>query len=126
MTGMDTVIDLRRAGRRPGAVFVRLVDLAPRDPYALSSTGNVAIDIARADSLATIDFRPLVGLTVVVSDHADDRARHRKVAALIAAVEPALLVMSVTDGDTYCVHRRWAATADAPARTETLLLGAAP
>jgi len=116
MTGMDVVIALRRSGVKPSAVFIDLVKEAPRDPYALGPTGIVNINIARTDSLAEIDFRPLVGLRVHVIDHVDDRARHRKVAAMVAAVNPVHLTMPVWEGDTLAVHQRWAGE---PARTET-------
>ena len=119
MTGMDMVVELRCAGAKPSGVFVDLVDEARSDPYALSDTGIVNVNIGRTDRLADIDFRPLVGLRVHVYDFIGDRARHRRAAALIAAVEPELLVMTVVDGDNLVVHRRFAGD---PARTETLHL----
>ena len=120
MTGMDTVIKLRCAGLKPRAVFVGLVQVAPRNDYPLSSTGIVSVDIARADRLSDIDLRPLIGLVVHVQDFDDDRARHRALAAMVAKVEPALLVMPcvATDG-AVILHKRYAGT---PARTETVTL----
>jgi len=114
---MDVVIELRRSGVKPAAVFVDLVREAPRDPYALGPTGIVNVNIGRSDSLSEIDFRPLVGLRVHVIDNVGDLARHRKVAAMVASVDPAYLVMPVLDGASLVLHQRWAGN---PARTETV------
>lgn len=120
MTGMETVIKLRRAGMKPKAVFVYLVPFAPRDDYALEPTGIVTVNIARTDRLSDIDLRPLVGLVVHVHDSDDDRARHRALAAMVAEEEPALLVMPCLAPDgAVTLHKRYAGT---PARTETVAL----
>ena len=116
MTGMDEIVSLRRAGLRPSAVFVDLVAEAPSDEFVLSACGVVEVAIGRADRLSEIDFRPLVGLRVHISDFTGDRQRHRRAAAMVAAVEPSHLVMPVWEGDTLAVHQRWAGS---PARTET-------
>jgi len=119
MTGMDVVIELRLARMKPTAVFVDLVASAGGDDFAMSSSGTVYVNIGADESLADLDFRPLVGLTVHVNDCAGDHGRHRRVAALVAAVEPALLVMPVVCDGGYVVHRRFAGS---PPRTETLHL----
>ena len=117
MTGMDVVVELRRSGLKPRAVFVDLVANAPRDPHALSASGIVNVNIARTDSLADIDFRPLVGLLVFVCDFDGTGTRHRTAATMLAAIEPRHLVMPIWHGETLVVHQRWAGT---PARTETI------
>jgi len=118
--GMKTLIGLRREGHQPGAVFVYLVpQLGPLDVerYALSLQGNVDVSIPASEPLSGIDFRPLVGLQVHVTDVTGDRARHRKVAAMVAEVNPRLLVMPVADGDGFTVHIRRAGD---PPTTETI------
>lgn len=119
MTGMECVIDLRLAKLKPAAVFVYLVHHVASNPCPMGPSGIVSVDIPTADSLASLDFRPLVGLTVHVVDTTGRRDRHRKVAAMVAEVNPALLVMPVPSGDQVLVHRRFAGT---PARTETIRL----
>lgn len=119
MIGLQTVAGLRREGVKPTAVFVYLVDrLGPLDAerFALSSFGHVEVTIPRADSLAELDFRPLFGLTVHLANFCDDVKRHRHAARLIAAVNPAHLVMPVWEGECLAVHHRWAGD---PARSET-------
>jgi len=120
MTGLQTIRAMRSDGLKPGAVFVYLVpQLGPLDAeqYALSQQGNVDVSIAADESLAGIDFRPLVGLYVHVVDVANDPVRHRKAAALVAEVNPRVLVMPVADGDGFTVHVR---RAGEPATTETI------
>lgn len=119
MTGMEAVIGLRRARLRPSAVFVNLVHRARRDDAPLSPQGIVTVDIGADESLTSLDLRPLVGLHVHVTDFTADRLRHRKVAAMVAAVDPYLLVMPVRQGDDVVVHRRFAGS---PPRTETIRL----
>ena len=119
MTGMKTVTALRRAGVKPKAVFVDLVErlgMHETEAYALAPSGIVAVNIVRGNSLTDIDFRPLVGLRVFLNDYAGDAKRFRKVANLIAAVNPAHLIMAVQEGETLAVHQRWAGD---PVRTET-------
>ncbi len=119
MTGLRTISEMRRAGVKPKSVFVELVDrLGPYDAeqFSMSPSGVVVVNITQSDSLTGIDFRPLVGLVVHLTDHAGDAKRFRCVANLIAAAEPAHLVMPVWEGDTLVVHQRWAGD---PARTET-------
>ena len=116
MNGMAEVLALRRSGVKPAAVFVDLVAMAKPDRYAMSRSGIVTVDIGRAESLADVDFRPLVGLQVFVSDIAGDIARHRRCAALIAAINPRHLVMPIWRGEKLTVHQRWAGT---PVRTES-------
>jgi hypothetical protein len=120
MTGMQTVIALRQSGFKPTAVFVDLVELIGKydaEIYAFDELrGNVRINIARAESLNDIDFRPLVGLRVHVSDCTNDVARHRKLASLIARANASHMVMPVWEGETLAVHQRFAGD---PARTES-------
>lgn len=120
MTGLQTIADLRRAGVKPKSVFVHLVDaLGAYDAelYAFDEfTGIVCVHVARSDSLAGLDFRPLTGLRVHLSDFTGDSARYRKAAKLIADAGPAHLVMVVWEGETLAVHQRRAGD---PARTES-------
>lgn len=129
MTGLEAIATLRRKRVRPGAVFVDLehpsTERLPAwwnadelDPAAL-----LHVTIAPADALADIDFRALTGLVVYVLDNTNSLRRYRKVAAMIAEVEPAHLVMPLWEGDTLVVHQRWAATASAPVRTTTCRVG---
>lgn len=119
MTGMDVVIELRLAKLKPAAVFVYLVHHVAPNPCPMGPSGIVSVDIPMSDSLASLDFRPLVGLTVHIVDTTGSRDRHRKAAAMVAAVDPELLVMPVSNGDQLLVHRRIAGT---PAQTETIRL----
>ena len=119
MTGLDTVIELRKQGLKPEAVFIDL-ELTPSafaDP--LSLFGIVNVEILASDSLTAIDFRALVGLTVHVYDNAGDSNRQRKVASMVAAVEPSLLVVPMPGGGTWTVHRRFAG--DPPTSDRTTL-----
>ncbi len=120
MTGLQTVVALRREGLKPSAVIVDLVEQLGKldtETFALSPAGFVSVTIPRADSLAGLDFRPLVGLTVHLHDSTGDSKRHRQAARLIAAVNPAHLVMPAWDSDALAIHQRWAGD---PARTETI------
>ena len=106
MTGMETVADLRRDGVKPAAVVIDVVTTIraiDAEAYALSPSGIVSVHIARADSLADIDFRPLHGLTVHIHG---ERERQARVSKLVAAVEPARLVVPVENDDGWTVHIR--------------------
>jgi hypothetical protein len=119
-TGMQTIIDLRREGSKPRAVFVDLVEFIgayDAEEFCFdSASGIVHVCIGPDERVADIDFRPLIGLRVYVSDFTGDGARHRKASAMVAAVEPAHLLMPVQEPDRLTVHQRWAG---APVRTET-------
>lgn len=123
MTGMQTIIDLRRGRQQPGAVFVYLVPAngaTDIERYALSPQGNVAVNIAASESLGDIDFRPLVGLHVEIRDTTNDPIRHRKAAELIAAVNPRFLVMPIATERGFTVHVRDSSTQ--PPTTSTVRL----
>ena len=112
MTNLETIVAVRSAGFKPKAVHVHLVETIDRGMWPMNATGSVTCEVAASESLTELDLRPLRGLFVLTFDFADDRARHRRLAKLIAQQEPALLVMH--DGET--VHRRW------PDRTESFAL----
>lgn len=117
MTGLDTVIELRKRGLKPKAVFIDLVLALAAIDEPLSLSGIAYVEILASDSLAAIDFRALVGLNVHVYDNAGDPNRQRKVASMVAAVEPALLVVPMVDGATWTVHRRFAGNPPTSDRT---------
>jgi hypothetical protein len=121
MTGMQTLIALRKAGVRPNVVFVDLVKEIGKydaEPYSLNEyTGIVSVNVADGESLNDLDFRPLVGLRVHASDNTENPARYRRLCSLIAKVNPEHLVMAVWRGEELTVHQRWAGAPDA--RTES-------
>ena len=116
MTHLDLIADIRRRGLKPDAVFVDLVSAIDAGNDGLSLTGHVVCEIAQHEALADIDFRPLRGLRVHLQDIAGDLERHRRAAALIAAVEPACLVMPIHDDEGMTLHRRFAGN---PATSDT-------
>lgn len=104
MKGMDTVIKLRRSRCKPAAVFVDLVANHDRDLYRVGPTGIVCVEIAAGESIADIDFRPLIGLHVHLSDIAGNHERVRQVAKAIAAVRPSILVAPRSDGGFHALQ----------------------
>ena len=108
MTGLQTVVNLRREGFKPSAVVIDLVEtISPIDTEenSLSASGIVSVNIARTDSLSDIDFRPLHGLTVHLHG---ERLRQARAAKLIAEVHPTRLVVPVERLDGWTVHIRHA------------------
>jgi hypothetical protein len=102
MKGLGDLVDIRAEGLKPRAVWVELVKA--HGPWgSLSRQGNLTIEILPTDSLAELDFRPLVGLDVTVSDHADSPKRLKRIAALVGAIETKTLVMR--DGDRLHIRR---------------------
>lgn len=99
MNPLDSIAYLREQGARPDSVSVALVPGKPM--RATIHRGSVAVDVPAAASLADIDWRPLVGLKVLLIDLAGDERRHRRAAKLIAEALPASLVTFF--GDT--LHR---------------------
>jgi hypothetical protein len=103
------VIALRNAGLKPRAVFLDLVAAKFRKQPTITEGGVVTCQIVPDQSLADIDCRPLVGLTVHVQDFTGSRDRHRALARLVAAAGPALLVMPVLANDGgLTLHKRFA------------------
>lgn len=119
MSRLDAVLSLRRQGLKPRSVHIGLVQGRSAVMPDLDDFGTVHVDIAAHESLADIDFRPLTGLHVQIADFADDPARHRRAAKLIAEVEPALLVMPILSRGGLTLHRRWGKTAKQAAVAET-------
>lgn len=67
MRGHDELIALRRTGRVPGLVFLSL----ERDPWRTWSgwsewSRHAHIEVDPAESIATLDLRCMVGLTVLI------------------------------------------------------------
>jgi hypothetical protein len=123
MTGLDTVAELRRAGKKPSAVMIDMVERHTEHSlpiYRVSPKGMVQVEIAAADSLSDIDFRVLTGLRVQLYDHLTGNvARQRRAAKMIAAVNPALLFVAIADGDGWMTYTRRAGT---PPTTESIRL----
>ncbi len=120
MTGMKTVIALRRKMVKPSAVFIDLVErISHLEAEFLSfneNTGIVHLTIAAEERLCDLDFRPLVGLTVHLHTDSATQARGRLLAAMVASVNPKHLVWSVPSGELTTVHQRFAGD---PPRTES-------
>lgn len=106
MKGFQELVDLRRSGVRPATVGVSLVPCHDQWP-ALSIWGSLAVEILPSDPLGGIDFRPLVGLPVVVDDWTNSPDRLRKVALLVSQVETEQLAMVVRNEDgSAAIHIR--------------------
>lgn len=123
MTGMRTLIALRKSGLKPSCVvlcLVKAIDPLEAEAYAFSeTTGNLDINIAENESLNDIDFRPLVGLMVMAFNNAENAERYRRLCSLVAKVNPSHMVMSVQTGEQWTVHQRWAGE---PIRVESTAL----
>lgn len=113
---MEHIVAMRHRRRKPRCVFVTLVDRIDRGMSAVSDKGIVTVDIEPHESLADIDFRPLIGLYVQVYDATETPDRHRRLAALIAKANPARMVMPMQTEAGWVVHYR---TAGDPPKTET-------
>jgi hypothetical protein len=87
-----------------------MLDLVAGQPLPAwcTETGAVHAEIGAEESLADVDFRPLVGLRVHLSDRSGDEARLRRAAKLAAEVNPELLCVFVERGDSMTMFRRWA------------------
>lgn len=105
MRGMDTVVAIRKARRKPAGVFVELVGKVDPGHEDISPSGIVTVQVPRSDRIASLDLRPLVGLNVQVFDY-DSPARQRELAKLIAGVNPRRLAVHVLAGDAYTMHVR--------------------
>lgn len=96
MTGMKTLLALRQRKVKPTAVFVDLVHTIAKydaEHYSFAEySGIVSINIADSDSLNDIDFRPLVGLDVFVTDHTSNRARYMRLLDMAADAQTARTV----------------------------------
>ncbi|MEI2676499.1 MAG: hypothetical protein V9G29_00740 [Burkholderiaceae bacterium] len=108
MTGLSELIALRRSGLKPAAVFIDIVSSRAAIFAPIGDNGIAYLEIEASDCLASIDFRPLVGLNVAIFDNTGNDRRHRQVAALVRAVEPARLVVPIAAGGTWAVHCRHA------------------
>lgn len=101
MRGQNSIIDLRLEGLKPTMVWV--IDLPVpcfRGPFMDAETAIVngdrpEIQVGIDDELEALDFRCLVGLTVLLQG--SDRARLRRLRKRIKEFQPARLVTSSTD-----------------------------
>lgn len=102
MNAFDFIGRLRLRGIKPRFVMLDLAD-NPIRPWCTDS-GAVHAEIGGAESLTSLDFRPLVGLQVHLGDRSANAARLRKVAKLAAEAKPAMLAVFTDDS----MHRLWA------------------
>jgi hypothetical protein len=112
-TAMDLIAQLRQRLRvKPRVVMVELVAdglrQMPQDVIDPHFGGIVWLDIPRSTPISEIDFRPLVGLNVHLSDSTSDPTRLRSAAKAIAEVEPALMCVFVQRDGVTTMHRRFA------------------
>ena len=106
MKGLEELKRLRLDGLRPQSVFVNLVNAHDEWP-ALGCWGHLTVELLPSDSIAGIDFRPLVGLPVTVDDHTDgDPARLRRLAKAVSEIETSRLTMVARNGDAISIHIR--------------------
>lgn len=117
MKSMDLVLEMRRRGLRPKAVFIDLVDKPSIAVDPLSRHGIVTLEILASEPISAFDFRPLTGLAVHVYDQVGDPYRQRKVASAVVEVEPSLLVVAMPEGATWTIHRRFSGNPETTDRT---------
>lgn len=116
MIGLANVIETRRGGRKPAAVFVQLVASPRAVNCFLDPWGVCHVEVGSGDILTDLDLRPLIGLWVIVYDLAEDPKRHAALCKLIAAAKPARLQMAVRLDNAWLVH----SLADGETTTHTL------
>lgn len=96
MTGMKTLVALRRNSVKPEAVMVDLVhNIAKYDAEAYAfaeNSGILSINIAHRESLNDIDFRPLVGLKVFAFDNTGNPLRYQRLCDLIEKIDATLML----------------------------------
>lgn len=107
MTGLETVVKLRRNGLKPDAVYVDLVP-ARSGTHGLSASGIVTVEVFPDDSITSIDFRPLVGLNVMLNDYTDSPQRLRRASKAIAEANPCTFVVPALKSGVWTIHRRLA------------------
>lgn len=120
MNALQAIAALRRRGKKPRCVMVDLVSdgCTPLQP-AIGDRGIAWVDVPRSVGIADIDWRPLTGLSVHLSDSVGNRARLQAVAKAIAEVEPALLAVFIERDGVTTMHRRFAGS---PTRTDSHVL----
>lgn len=107
MTGLETVVKMRRQRIKPDAVYIDLVS-ARSGTHGLADNGIVTVEIFPEDSIASIDFRPLVGLNVMLNDYTDSPQRLRRASKAIAEANPSALVVPALKNGVWTIHRRFA------------------
>lgn len=91
MRGHEQLIALRRAGKAPGLVFVHI----GRDPMRTwcdwaSWSAHAHLEVDPTESIATLDLRCLVGLTVMVSGLDEHRVLALHEACVAASAKRAI------------------------------------
>lgn len=105
MKGLRDLVDIRKSGQKPNAVWVELVK-SHEEWDSLSRHGNLTIQIVPTDHLADIDFRPLIGLDVTVTDLTNNPRRLMAVGAAVGAVQTRTLTLPVYDSQGLTLHIR--------------------
>lgn len=104
MKGMEALIALRKAGKKPRFVMLELC--RPDGCHGLAYTGGVSVQVNAGERIAALDLRPLVGCKVGVIDYLGDPDRHLDLFDAAAAAKPAFL-WSLFDADEAVVlHTR--------------------
>ena len=68
MTNTETILEVRRAGFKPRAVHVHLVDQVDPGMWPMNFHGSITCEIAAHEQISDIDFRFLHGLYVLTFD----------------------------------------------------------
>jgi len=118
MNVLRAIASIRRAGRKPKRVDIDLVTEAVPDPDPLFG-GAAWLQIPRSAGIADIDFRPLVGLQVFVTDRDGNPGRLRALSKAVADIGPELLVVFTERDGVTTMHRRFAGK---PPQQDSILL----
>lgn len=103
MTGQDALLAIRRAGRRPSAVFVVDGDSEfdrirssdwKREPNCFAGKHFAHLRVMASDVPETLDFRCVVGLRVHLLE-ARTETRGRRLFAAIKDASPAFLIADI-------------------------------
>ena len=105
MNAMQFIASLRHRGIAPAFV---MLDVVPKAQPAWYAGHGVHAEIGDGESLADIDFRPLVGLQVQLGARGSEASRLRRVAKRVAAAKPALLCVFTDEEGQFVMHRLWA------------------
>lgn len=103
MNGLQFIGDLRSKGIKP--VYVML-DIVPRKALPAWISGDGAhVEVGEGESLADLDCRPLVGLTVHLGADGCPPAKLRRLARMVAEAKPSLLCVYTAKEDSYTLDR---------------------
>lgn|SRR5574343_186407 len=106
MNAMQFVERLRRSGETPECVFLDVV--AGKAQPAWYAGHGVHAEIGPDESIADIDFRPLVGVPVQLGARGGDAQRMRCIAKRVAEAKPSLLCVFTDENGAFVMHRLWA------------------